>query len=149
MNWTEQYHMLLGDAEILLNAYQNKVKNNEFYKEGQRVIDICKEWTTNNEITADDIYKTVYSEDGYDIAEFSYFEGITEVESYMWVLLADIVCALCSLAYQMEDQKCVPQVIECIIGEEIEAFVIFINQNMKVYENIEECVGYFGEKVCY
>lgn len=44
MTLVEQYNMLLTNAESLLNAYQYNVKNKEFYKEGQRVIDICKEW---------------------------------------------------------------------------------------------------------
>lgn len=60
-----------------------------------------------------------------------------------------MVCVLCSLACQMENQKCVPQAIECIIEEEIEAFVIFINQNMKVHENIKECIEYFADNLCY
>lgn len=149
MNLTEQYNKLLTNAEFLLEAYQEKVKKNESYKEGQRVIDICKEWITNKEMTADHIYETIDSEDGYDIVEFSYLEGISEEESYMWALLTDIVCALCSLAYQMEYQKYVPQVIECIKVEKIEDFVIFLTRNMKVYENLKECAEYFAENVCY
>lgn len=149
MNLTEQYEMLLTNADLLLNAYQDNVKNNESFKEGQRVIGICKKWLTNNEITADDIYDTINSEDGYDIVEFSEMDGITEEETYMWILLTDIVCVLCSLAYQMENQKYVPQVIECIKEEEIEAFVMFLNENMKVHENIKKCVVYFTENVCY
>ncbi|MNC63776.1 hypothetical protein D3C75_1139260 [compost metagenome] len=125
------------------------MKNNESYKEGQRVIDICKEWITNKEMTADDIYETIDSEDGYDIVEFSDLEGISEEESYMWVLLTDIVCVLCSLAYQIEYQKYVPQAIECIKVDKIEDFVKFLNGNMKVYENIKECAEYFAENVCY
>jgi F0F1-type ATP synthase membrane subunit a len=149
MTLVEQYDMLLTNAESLLNDYQDNVKNKEFYKEGQRVIGICKEWTTNNVITADDIYETIDSEDGYDIVEFGYWKGITEEESYMWALLSNIVCVLCSLAYQMEHQKCVPQAIECIIEEKIEAFVTFINQNMKVHENTKECIKYFADNLCY
>lgn len=149
MNLVEQYDMLLTNAENLLNAYEDIVKNKEFYKEGQRVIGICKEWITNNEITADDIYETIDSQDGYDIVEFGYLKGITEEESYMWALLTNIVCVLCSLAYQMENQKYVPQAIECIIEEKIEPFVIFINQNMDVHENIKECMKYFNENLCY
>lgn len=149
MNLVEQYDMLLTNTESLLKAYEDIVKNKEFYKEGQRVIGICKEWITNNEITADDIYETIDSQDGYDIVEFGYLKGITEEESYMWSLLTNIVCVLCSLAYQMENQKCVPQAIECIIGEKIELFVIFINQNMDVRKNIKECVKYFNENLCY
>lgn len=50
----------------------------------------------------------------------------------------------------MEDQKYVPQVIECIVEEEIEAFVLFLNEkDMKVHANIKECVIYFTENVCY
>lgn len=145
----EQYDMLLTSAENLLNAYQDNVKNKEFYKEGQQVIGICKEWITNNEISANDIYETVDSEDGYDIVEFAYCKGVTEEESYMWALLSNIVCVLCSLAYQLEHQKYVPQAIECIIEEEIEAFVIFINQNMKLHENIKQCIEYFADNLCY
>ncbi|OAA87556.1 Imm6 family immunity protein [Clostridium coskatii] len=150
MRLVEQYNMLLTNAESLLNAYQDNVKDKDFYKEGQRVIGICKEWITNNEITADDIYEIVDSEDGYDIVEFAYWKEITKEESYMWVLLSDIVCVLCSLAYQMEHQKYVPQAIECIIEDKIEEFVIFINQNMKVHEkNIKECIEYFADNLCY
>lgn len=149
MNSIDQYNMLLVNGEILLNAYENKVKNKYFFKEGQRVISICKEWKNNDEITADDIYETVDSEERYNIVEFGCWNGINEEESYMWILLSDIVCVLCSLAYEIEEQECVPQAIECIIDEEIEAFVIFINENMKVYENIKECVEYFAEKACY
>ncbi|RCX21507.1 immunity protein Imm6 of predicted polymorphic toxin system [Fontibacillus phaseoli] len=149
MNLTGQYNELLTHAEFLLKAYQEKVKDNKCYQEGQLIIEKCKEWITNKEITADDIYETVDSEDGYDIVEFSYMEGITEEESSMWVLFTDIVCVLCSLAYQMESQKYVPQVIECIKFEKIEDFVIFLNRNMKVHENIKECAEYFAENVCY
>ena len=49
----------------------------------------------------------------------------------------------------MENQKYVPQAIECIIEEKIEPFVIFINQNMDVHENIKECMKYFNENLCY
>lgn len=149
MTLFEQYNILLINAESLLNAYQDIVKNKEFYKEGQRVINICKEWRTNNEILVDDIYQTIDSSDGYDIVEFCYWNGITEEESYMWALLTDIVCVLCSLACQMEHQKYVPQVIECIIEENIESFVIFIVQNMKVDANIKECLEYFADNLCY
>ncbi len=149
MNLVEQYDTLLINAESLLNTYEDIVKNKDFYKEGQRVIGICKEWITNNEITADDIYETVDSQDGYDIVEFGCLKGITEEESYMWALLTNIVCVLCSLAYQMENQKYVPQAIECIIEERIELFVIFINQNMGLHENVKECIKYFNENLCY
>ncbi|NRT80571.1 Imm6 family immunity protein [Clostridium beijerinckii] len=149
MTLVEQYDMLLTNGESLLNAYHDNVKNKEFYIEGQRVIGICKEWITNNEITADDIYETVDSADGYDIVEFAYCKGITEEESYMWALLSDIVCVLCSLAYQMEHQNCVPQAIECIIEEKIESFVIFINQNMKIHKDVKECIKYFADNLCY
>ena len=149
MNLLEQYNILLINAKSLLNAYQDIVKNKEFYEEGQRVIGICKEWRTNNEILVDDIYETIDSLDGYDIVEFCYWKGITEEESYMWALLTDIVCVLCSLAFQMEHQKCVPQIIECIIEENIESFVIFIDQNMKVHDNIKECLEYFADNLCY
>lgn len=149
MTLAEQYSMLLTNAESLLNAYQDIVKNKDFFKEGQRVIGICKEWVTNNKISVGDIYETIDSSDGYDIVEFCYWKGVTEEESYMWALLTDIVCVLCSLAFQMEHQKSVPQVIECIIEENIESFVIFINQNMKVHENIKECTKYFNDNLCY
>ncbi|SFC72518.1 Immunity protein Imm6 [Bacillus sp. 491mf] len=149
MKLVEQYDTLLTNAESLLHAYEDIVKNKELYKEGQRVIGICKEWITNNEITADDIYETVDSQDGYDIVEFGYLKGITEEESYMWALLTNIVCVLCSIAYQMENQKYVPQAIECIIKEKIERFVIFINQNMDAHEDIKECLKYFNENLCY
>nr|WP_223698441.1 Imm6 family immunity protein [Bacillus wiedmannii] len=67
----------------------------------------------------------------------------------MWALLTNIVCVLCSLAYQMENQKYVPQAIECIIEERIELFVIFIKKNMGVHENVKECMKYFNENLCY
>ncbi|WP_410769467.1 Imm6 family immunity protein [Fontibacillus sp. BL9] len=149
MNSTEQYNKLLTTAEFLLKAYQDKMNDKESYNEGQRVIDLCKEWITNKEITADDIYGTIDSEDGYDIVEFSCMEGISEEESSIWVLFTDIVCALCSLAYRMEHQKYVPQVIEGIIFEKIEDFVIFLNRNLKVHGNVMGCVEYFAENVCY
>lgn len=149
MNLMEQYEILLNNAEILFMAYRGIIKQKECYIEGQRVIGICKDWIANNEISADDIYETIDSEECYDIAEFSGFKGITEEEAYMWILLTDIVCALCSLAYQIEEQKYVPQVIECIIEDEIENFTIFLNKNMKVHENIKECAEYFAKNVCY
>jgi L-rhamnose mutarotase len=49
----------------------------------------------------------------------------------------------------MEHQKYVPQVIECIKEENIESFVIFIDQNMKVDANIKECLEYFADNLCY
>jgi Immunity protein Imm6 len=149
MNLTEQYNSLLTNADLLLNTYHDNVRDYECFNEGQRVIGICKEWITNKEITADDIYETINSEDGYDIVEFSEMGGITEEETYMWVLLTDIVCALCSLAYQMENQKYVPQVIECIKEKEIEDFVMFLNKNPKSHDDIKKCVVYFNENVCY
>ncbi|MDN4070294.1 Imm6 family immunity protein [Paenibacillus vini] len=149
MDLIEQYNRLLTIAETLLKAYQDKVNDIETYKEGLRVIDLCKEWTTNQEITADDIYGTIDSEDGYDIVEFSGMEGISEGESSMWILFTDMVCALCSLAYRMEHHKYVPQVIEGIIFEKIEDFIIFLNGNLKVHENVKECANYFADNVCY
>jgi hypothetical protein len=149
MTLLEQYSILLTNAESLLNAYKDTVNNKEFYEEGQRVIGIFKEWITNNKVSADDIYETIDSSDGYDIVEFCFWKGITEEESYMWALLTNIVCVLCSLAFQMEHQKCVPQIIECIIEEKIESFVVFVNQNMKVRENIKESIEYFADNLCY
>lgn len=149
MTLLEQYEMLLANAEKLFTSCEKNIKNKELTKEGFRVISICKGFITSDEVSADDIYETVDSEDGYDIAEFGSQKGITEEEMYMWILLTDIVCVLCSLAYQMEHQSCVPQVIECIIEEGIEEFAVFINENMLINKKLKECVEYFADNVCY
>jgi Immunity protein Imm6 len=86
------------------------------YKTGREALDSCWKWLEGEKIEADDLCNYIDSEDYGDVAEFANKESDAQ-KQYAWYSVLDAVSYTTYQAYEKENRKFVPQVVEVIDDE--------------------------------
>ncbi|MDQ0861806.1 Imm6 family immunity protein [Bacillus sp. V2I10] len=86
------------------------------YKTGREALDSCWKWLEGEKIDADDLCNYIDSEDYVDVAEFANKERDVQ-KQYAWYSVLDAVSYTTYQAYEKENRKFVPQVVEVIDDE--------------------------------
>ncbi|PAE17906.1 immunity protein imm6 [Virgibacillus sp. 7505] len=98
------------------------------YKVGRSALDSCWEWLEGRNVTAEDLYNYIDSEDYMDVAEFA-SEEESEQKQYAWYTVLDAVSYTIYQAYKKEKIKYVPQAIEIVDDETLKILIENANES--------------------
>lgn len=98
------------------------------YKVGRSALDNCWEWLEGGDITAEDLYNYIDSDDYMDVAELV-IEEEGEQKQYAWYTVLDAVSYTIYQAYKKEKIKYVPQAIEIVDDETLKILIENANES--------------------
>lgn len=125
----------LGIATWLSKSMQES----QFYKQIEKLLDVCWKWLENHEVPADDLYSLL--DDGTEFGgAFVYMQEDDPKFEARWNCILEAGASIASLAYECEGKDYKPALLEEIDAEQEE----FFNEQLRtiIGNQIQSLDGY-------